>query len=207
MATKTTIEDARARRGLITVALVTLIGVAWPLMLARKQPFSMLRHPATIDSAYFAFALWAGACLLMLQTKYATWHIRGGTFRVVRWAWLSGSLLFWIHVGYAFHFGHKWSHANAVQHVEETSGFGPGIFVSYTFTLLWLLDAISMNLNPTRYCQRSKSLGFAIHAFLAFIVFNGTVVYGHGFMRWVCLGVFAVLGLVAISRRTSRNVL
>ena len=31
----------------------------------------------------------------------------------------------------AFHFAHRWSHANGIRHVEETSGFGPGLFVSY----------------------------------------------------------------------------
>jgi prepilin signal peptidase PulO-like enzyme (type II secretory pathway) len=153
-----------------------------------------LRHPAILTTAWVAFALWAGAVGLMLQAKPGEWAAGAVRFRVTQWTWALGCAMFLIHVAVAFHFAHRWQHANAFQHVQNTSDFGPGIFVSYFFTLLWTADAIWMTTRPTSYVARPRWLGWAVHGFMAFITFNGTAVFGHGLMQWVSVGVFAVLG-------------
>jgi hypothetical protein len=185
--------ETQARRAIFVACATAFLGLVWPATLAFGDTIPRLRHPAIIDSAYFAFALWAGASLLMLQVMSVNWAPGRPSFRAVQWAWSLAWLLFAVHVGYAFHFAHGWKHANAFNHVEVTAGFGSGIFVSYGFTLIWLADVIWMLFASASYTHRPKWLGWTLHGFFVFITFNGTVVYGHGFMRWVCAGVFAML--------------
>jgi hypothetical protein len=189
----TGIVGTRARRAIVVAVAAAFLGLVWPATLALAQPVQDLRHPAVIDSAYFSFALWAGACVLMLQVPRDRWKPGLPPVRAVQWAWLLAWLLFAVHVFYAFRFSHGMSHANAMAHVEATAGAGEGIFVSYAFTLVWLADALWLAFASHSYTRRPRWLGYALHGFFAFITFNGTVVYGHGFMRWVCLGVFAFL--------------
>jgi hypothetical protein len=205
--TESKIVETQARRAMFVAVVTSFLGIVWPATLALQQPLQNLRHPAVIDSAYFAFAMWAGASVLMLQVARAQWKPGELSVRAIQWAWFLAWVLFAVHVGYAFRFAHGMSHANAMQHVETTSGFGPGIFVSYVFTLIWMIDALWLALHSLSYTRRPCWLGYALHGFLVFITFNGTVVYGHGFMRWVCLGVFACLaGQWIWSIRTARRV-
>ena len=117
-------------------------------------------------------------------------------------AW--GCLTFLVHVAFAFDHYHGWSHAAAVQHVEDVSGFGPGLFVSYFFTLLWVVDAAWWGLASHSYDRRPAWLDRTIHAFMAFIVFNGTVIYETGFIRWAGAALFAGLGVLAAWRLARR---
>ena len=175
------------------VLAVAIVAVGWPLAEARIDSRPDLRHPAIIDSAYFAFALWAGSVLLQLQTPRAEWSADGSAFRVARAAWIAGCAVFLVHLGLAFHLAHGWSHANAFEHVERSSGFGPGIFVSYAFALIWIADSAMWRLGPVRYARRSKWIAHSVHGFMAFITFNATVVYGLSALRWVAAAAFALL--------------
>ncbi len=172
---------------------VALFGTGWVLVEARLDPRPDLRHPAIVDSAYFAFALWAGAVLVELQTPRAEWQARTPAAQVARAAWIGGLAVFLVHLALAFHLAHGWSHARAFDHVEASSGFGPGIFVSYFFTLVWGTDGLAWLVAPERYVRRSKWFAAVLHGFMAFITLNATVVFGHGPLRWVAAGVFALL--------------
>lgn len=176
-------------------------GCGWAGWQAWADPVPRLRHPAVITTAYVSFALWAGAVGLMLQAKPGEWAAGAVRFRVTQWTWVLAATTFLIHVAVAFHFAHRWSHANAIRHVEETAGFGPGLFVSYLFTLVWAADAGWLAVAPAGYARRPPWLGWAGQGFLAFVTFNGTVVYGHGLMRWVSGGVFVVLGWYLVTSR------
>ena len=100
----------------------------------------------------------------------------------------------------AFHFYHHWSHAAAVRHVHERSGFGEGIYVSHAFTLLWTLDVAFWWLPAMSYAVRSPWIDWSLHGFMAFIVFNSTVVYEQGFIRWAGVILFVVLGVLWLRR-------
>ena len=123
-----------------------------------------------------------------------------------RAAWTVGAATFLIHVATAFDRVHHWSHDAAVLHVETVSGFGPGLFASYAFTLLWTADAAWWWIDGPGYDRRPAWLDRTIHGFIAFVVFNGTVVYETGFIRWVSVVLFAVLGVLFLRRALAASV-
>jgi hypothetical protein len=106
----------------------------------------------------------------------------------------------------AFHFFHYWSHAHALAHTRRVSGVGEGIYASYLFTALWAADAAYWWLDPKGRAARSAWLGWALHCFMLFIAFNGTVIFESGPIRWVSLAAFAALAsawVIAVGRRGS----
>lgn len=114
-----------------------------------------------------------------------------------RFTWCIGCGTYLVHVAVAFHSVHGWSHVNAMNHVELSSGWGEGIFFSYAFTVIWLVDAIWWLIAPRSYSRRSRLLHLSIHLYLAFIIFNATVIFGHGFAWWFGIVIFATLLLRA----------
>ena len=116
--------------------------------------------------------------------------------RMARLAWTLGCLCYLTHVACAFHFYHGWSHADAYRHTAERTAAatgwqsGAGLYLNYAFTALWLADVLCW-WRPT-----ARRLWPAlVQPFLFFMVFNATVVFGHGLVRWFglvgCLLVFA----------------
>lgn len=181
----------------VVVFAVGVLLAGWQI--ARDQT-PAIRHPAILSTAWVSFALWAGAVGLMIQAKEGEWRAGATRFSVAQWSWVLGAVMFVIHFLVAFHFAHRWQHVNAVQHVSETAGFGPGIFVSHFFTLLWVADAAWWVLAPVGYAGRRRWIGWMVHGFMAFITFNGTVVYVTGWIRWMAVAVFVALGVALVLR-------
>jgi len=132
--------------------------------------------------------------------------------RRLRWSrifWSAGGLFMFVHVVSAFHFYHGWSHRRAwddtAKQTQELLGwaFGGGIFFSYLFVLAWLLDSLWWWISPLSFAHRPPWLHWTLHAYLAFIVFNGAIVFEAGATRWIGLCVTPVL--VWISYRRYRN--
>jgi hypothetical protein len=170
--------------GLVVLWALFLIGAFLaPIVLPDDDPADVVtRQTARVSILFWGIA--AGAILLS--------HRQFG-----RWAWTLGCLAFLIHVVTAFDRVHGWSNSAAVRHVEEVSGFGPGLFISYAFTALWVADTAWWWIDPRTYDARPAWLDRGIHAFMAFIVFNGTVVYESGFIRWTGLILFALLAVLS----------
>jgi hypothetical protein len=160
----------------------------------------LIRNTIRLSLAYYAAA--AG---LMLFLTPAEWNgtDRGG---LARWCWSLAWATYIVHVGMAFHFYHGWSHDHAVRHTEEVSGFGPGIYMSHLFTLLWTLDVAWWWLWPRDYAIRPNWIGRSLHGFMAFIIFNGTVVYETGPIRWAGAALFAALGGLWMYSRFGKDV-
>jgi hypothetical protein len=148
----------------------------------------------TRQTVRLALALWALALLLSLTLDDAGRSARTPAGRLARLTWSLGWLVYVVHVGLAFHFFHGWSHAAAVRHVEERSGFGPGIAFSHLFTLAWGLDAAWWWLRPDSHAGRPAWVGRALVGYMAFVVFNATVVFEAGTVRLAGLLVTALLG-------------
>jgi hypothetical protein len=189
-----------------------LVIAAWALLLTGVLASPWLRastNPGDDLTRYtirLALAFYASAAGLMLFLRPSEWDgsDRGG---LARWCWSLAWAAYIVHLGMAFHFYHGWSHADAVRHTEEVSGFGPGIYVSHLFTLLWTLDVAWWWLRPHAYARRPVGIGWTLHAFMAFIAFNGTVVYETGPIRWAGALMFAVLSGLWLYTRARRPAL
>jgi hypothetical protein len=135
---------------------------------------------------------YAAAAVLMLRLRPGDWAAGGPA----RWCWTLAWAAYGVHLGFAAEF-HGWSHDAAVAHTDRrTGGYGHGIHVSHLFTLLWTLDVIAWWARPAAYAARPVWWGTALHAFMAFLWFNATVVYETGPIRWAGLAVFGLLAVV-----------
>jgi hypothetical protein len=160
----------------------------------------------TIWLALIAYAL--GTAMLLLARGRAHWLVRA------RWMWTLGCAFFLAHVVCAFGFFHGWSHDAAyretARQTAELTGlrWGGGIFLNYIFALAWLADVLWWWLAPGSFSRRSPRLAAAWQGVFFFIVFNGTIVFGKGPVRW--LGVAICAGLAALwagtrQRRAARK--
>lgn len=178
----------------------------WGLLLTATLTVPFLTHTPNLGddltryTVRLALLYYAVAAALMLRLRPDEWLASAGRGRLTRWCWTLGWAAYLVHLGMAFHFYHGWSHRNAVEHVEQVSGFGPGIFVSHTYTLVWTLDVCWWWRRPGSYARRAAWVGWALHGFLAFIIFCATVVYEQGFIRWAGVALFVVLGALFAAR-------
>jgi hypothetical protein len=117
---------------------------------------------------------------------------RGGSVsqqKLARAAWTFGCVLYLLHVACAFQFFHHWSHSAALERTAEQTAevtgwhWGGGLYINYLFTAVWLADTVSLWLLPANAARR-RWADIAVQAFMWFIVFNATVVFGHGLVRW-----------------------
>jgi hypothetical protein len=137
---------------------------------------------------------------------------RNSDRREARLVWTAGCSVMWLHFAAAFQFYHHWSHLVAYQatarDTEVVLGrpFGGGVYFNYLFAALWTADVLRLWL-PRRWSGSSRwpSLAWVTHAFLAFIVFNATVVFGEGIVRWAGLAAFVALAMVLLSQRARRQ--
>lgn len=168
-------------------AVLTAAAFAAPPFRPDDDPADLV----TRQTARVAVLFWGiAAAALLLRRR-----------RVGRAAWTVGCATYLVHVATAFDRVHGWSHAAAVEHVESVSGFGRGLFVSYLFTAVWVGDVVWWWADRPGYESRPVWLGRALHAFFAFVVFNATVVYETGLIRWAGLILFSLLALLLAARR------
>ena len=98
-----------------------------------------------------------------------------------------------MHLASAMHFYHGWSNQAAVEdtarQTEALFGwrFGEGIYFSYAFAAIWVVDVAWSWIGPTSYRGRGPWLTGMIHAYLFFIAFNGAVIFESGPTRPVGL--------------------
>jgi hypothetical protein len=142
-------------------------------------------------------------------------HGKSGTSwrTAARWLWTLGCVLFVIHVACAFHFYHGWSHADAFEktavETEQLLGFrfGEGIYFSYLFFVLWVVDVVAMWTwrSPGGQSRRPMiaAMQWLLHAYLFFIAFNGAIVFESGPTRWA--GIAACLVLSGLAARAAYN--
>ena len=136
--------------------------------------------------ALLGYAL--GAVGLLLARREPRW------WSLARLAWTAGCVAYLGHVYSAFQFYHGWSHSSAFEETarqtREAVGWevGEGLFVSYFFTAAWLADVIWWwRAGAENYARRPRVFTIALHLFFFFIVFNATVVFESGAVRWLGL--------------------
>jgi hypothetical protein len=172
--------------------------VAWP---AAEPGDALTRNSIRLALAFYALAL-----LVMPWLDEAGWAARTPRGAFARLCWVLALVTYLLHVALAFHYFHHWSHAEAVAHVQERSGFGPGIAFSHLVSLLWSADAAWWALAPNSYARRPGWVGAVLHGYLLFMTFNATVVYESGAIRWAALALFAALAVSVYLRFRPRPV-
>jgi hypothetical protein len=142
----------------------------------------------------------AGAAVYALARGRRRWD------SMARLAWTAACAGLLAHVACAFHFHHGWSQAAAyrdtARQTAEVFGldWGGGLYVNYALTAFWVADVCWWwGRGLDAYRRRPWPLTAAWHAFLLFIVFNATVVFEGGFVRWAGLGLCLALSFVWLS--------
>jgi hypothetical protein len=185
---------------------------SWALLLAfaviLSRPFVVVTSPAgndvsaqpIKDSATVAAFLWCLGWPVVLAR-------RGETAAGLRLLWTLGCLLALAHMAVAFHLGHAWSHSAAWEHTRQVAGYGDGIYVNYLFALVWLADVVWAWAAFDSYRSRPRWLNWAVHGFLAFVVFNAAVVFASSPSRSIAfaLALLISLGLARLVRRIERK--
>lgn len=160
----------------------------------------MTGEALTIGTVRTALVLYVAALL--------SWLLGGRRWeRATRGLWTAGVLFYLAHVAAAFHHVHGWSHQRALaetaRQTQELFGIasGSGLWLNYLFTVVWTADAGWWWLDEVGYRRRAGRVSVTLHAFLAFMFFNGAVVFAGGFSRWFGLAATPLLLVLWLRRR------
>ena len=163
----------------------------------------------TIWISLCGYALGGGINLLAKQSD--RWQSRA------RWAWTIACLALIVHVACAFHFYHHWSHDSAYletarQTAEVTgSNWGGGLFINYIFLTCWVLDIVWQWRGLAIYRRRPLIITIIWQSILIFMVFNATVVFKTGLLRWLgltlCLGLALLWCFAVLYRQQNASVM
>jgi putative membrane-bound dehydrogenase-like protein len=188
------------RRSDVGLVMLWLALLAAVLFIPRLTESGTLGDDLTRFTVRLALAYYAVAALLLLRTQPEEWEGFSTRVRLARWCWTLAWATYLVHLGMAFHYYHHWSHADAVDHTQAVSGVGEGIYVSHLFTVVWTADVTCWWGWPRRYATRSPWIDRLLHSFMAFVVFNATVVYEHGIIRWAGILLFGILAAAWLTR-------
>jgi hypothetical protein len=128
---------------------------------------------ARISALVYVLAIW----LLFIRRR-----------RESRALWTVGLALYLLHVWFAFEYFYGWSATKAYQETAAQTmqlfgvNFGGGLYLNYLFTILWSLDCAWWWFDSESYKTRSTVISTSVHAFMAFMVVNGTIVVW--VLRW-----------------------
>jgi len=158
----------------------------------------------TRSTVWISIAAYTIGCVL-----FATSRGRVNLDRWTRLAWTIGCAALVVHFIFAFHFYHAWSHTAAyIDTARQTAevfaiNWGGGLFINYAVAGLWIADVgwwwfAGVN----SYRRRPWLMTLAWHSFLIFIIFNATVIFEQGLVRWLGLivSVIQCSCWIAISR-------
>jgi hypothetical protein len=185
-----------------TMAAATVLAavVAWSCLASHDVGEKLTRNTIRLSLGWYTIAL-----LVMMQLQPDEWSAATRRGRIARWCWTWGLLCFLIHLAMAFHFYHHWSHANAFEHTRQVGGIGEGIYMSYLFTWVWVAYAGWWWFRPDGFAAKPLWVDRTLHAFMLFIVLNGTVVFEQGAIRWAGLVMFGLLSTVWLTSRGLSN--
>jgi len=130
--------------------------------------------------------------------------------RLARLWWSIACAACLVHIGLAMHFYHDWSHAKAYAHTARQTreliglDWGGGVYFNYLFELIWSADVAWWWISPRSRETRPRWLVVLVHAYLLFIVFNATVVFGAGATRWMDVAALSVIAWMACRRSMTR---
>jgi hypothetical protein len=138
-------------------------------------------------------------------TRFSIWVTLGGYFigatalalsrrkpglkSFARWAWTIACFSLLVHVAFAYQFYHHWSqdaaYRETARQTAEVTGlnWGGGLYFNYALMALWVADVAWWWRGLETYRRRPMTVTVIWHAFLIFMIFNATVVFGTGVLR------------------------
>jgi hypothetical protein len=129
--------------------------------------------------------------------------------RSARWLWTLGCVCLIAHILSAYHFYHHWDQTAALRETARQTeavvgwNWSGGLYINYLFAAVWIADVMWWWRGLDAYRDRSPFASGMVHGFLAFIVFNATVVFKTGPLRAIGIaGTVLLVGLFIRSRRT-----
>lgn len=138
----------------------------------------------------------------------------GGTSHRVSWwnraVWSLGCGMLWVHIGFAFHYVHDWSHAAAIRQTAQQTGelmgwyWGGGVYINYALALFWLGDAIAWWRQGLDSPRKSPRRFWTTHAIFGFLMFNATVIFGPDYWKTLGLLFLGILFAAMIYHRSQR---
>ena len=157
-------------------------------------------HPIVVLSIWLAVAGWG---IVMFG------RCRGRKLPGALAIWVTGWFAFVVHVISAFATSYRWSHgvalAETARQTRDLTGFdsGIGLWMNYLFGAIWVVDAVRWAATGEAVATgRWKWPHRSMHLFLAFMVFNGTVVFASGATRVFGILIFVFLGAAWFRART-----
>jgi hypothetical protein len=134
-----------------------------------------------------------------------------------RWAWTIACLSLLVHVAFAYHFYHGWSQDSAyretARQTAEVTGlnWGGGLYFNYGLMALWVADVGWWWRGLEAHRLRPLTVSVIWHAFVFFMIFNATVVFGRGALRVVglvlCLGLCLLWSYTAaVKGKSSKSI-
>lgn len=159
----------------------------------------------TVWIALSGYAVGAASALLARSRK--GWDARA------RWGWTVGCVGLVTHVICAFSFYHHWSHDSAYRETARQTAevvglnWGGGLFINYAFVLAWLLEVAWWWRGDNHYWRRPQLVEIIWQGFFIFMIFNATVVFKTGPLRWLGLMLCAGLAILwwAVGRTQTRQ--
>ena len=140
-----------------------------------------MTHPAIWITIYTSLISYLLALICWVSRR------RGRFYRLF---WTVGCVFMCGHAVAAFHFYHHWSHQHAVEltakETAEVIGepYGEGIWFSYLLLVIWAMDAMLCWIPRIQESRIRQWLSALVHLYVFFILFNGTVVFESGPVRW-----------------------
>ena len=148
----------------------------------------------TRGTIWVSIAAYAIGCVVLATAR------RPNADRWTRLAWTVGCGALLTHIVSAYQFFHSWSHASAYAETARQTAevvkinWGGGLFINYAGASLWVADVTWWWFaGLDAYRARPWLITLLWHGFLIFILFNATVVFKDGLVRWVGLFISVVL--------------
>jgi hypothetical protein len=167
-----------------------VVTIVLPAAMADDVSEMLTRNTVRLSLVWYAVALCP-----MMRLNAADWAATSKCGTLTRWCWTCALVIFLVHVMLAFHYYHKWSHADAFERTRQVSGIGEGLYANYLFAALWTMDVVFWWLLPAVYAARSPWIDRLLHGFMLFMVFNSMVVFATGPIRWAGVLLFISLGI------------
>ena len=158
----------------------------------------------TRSSVWISILAYTIGCVVFTTARNDRW---------TRLAWTIGCAALVAHFICAFQFYHAWSQQSAYSETARQTAevfrinWGGGLFINYAVAILWTADLVWWWLaGVSAYRRRPWWLTLFWHGFLIFIIFNATVVFKDGPVRWIGLliSLSLILSWILISRQRYR---